>query len=106
MARLGLSGKLPRMAAPSVDGFIEQDARGVISGWSAESEQLFGWSRAEAIGMRSHQLIPERNRALHAQALESFVAAPNLPIRRQEVTALHKDGHEFRAEFALSVEGA
>jgi PAS domain-containing protein len=56
MARLGLSGKLPRMAAPTVDGYIEQDARGVIAVWSAESEQLFGWSRAEAIGMLSHQL--------------------------------------------------
>ena len=37
----------------------------IISGWSAESEQLFGWSRAEAIGMRAHRLIPERNRARH-----------------------------------------
>jgi PAS domain S-box-containing protein len=92
------------MSAPSVDSYIEQDAHGVISGWSAESEQLFGWSRSEAIGMRSHQLIPERNRTRHDTALESFVAAPDLPIRRQEITALHKDGHEFRAEFALSIE--
>src|SRR4029079_4438752 len=30
---------------------------------------------------------------------------PDRPIRRQEITALHKDGREFRAEFALSVEG-
>jgi PAS domain S-box-containing protein len=94
------------MTAPSVDGYIEQDARGVISGWSAESEQLFGWSRADAIGMRSRQLVPERNRARHDLALESFIAAPDLPIPRQEITALHKDGREFRAEFALSIERA
>jgi PAS domain S-box-containing protein len=93
------------MGARTVDGFIEQDARGVISGWSAESEQLFGWSRAEAIGMQSRRLIPERNRERHDKALQTFVASPELPIRRQEITALHKDGHEFRAEFAISVEG-
>ena len=94
------------MGAPPADGFIEQDARGVIIGWSVESEQLFGWTRAEAIGMRSHRLIPERNRATHDSALERFIAAPDRPIRRQEVTALHKDGHEFRAEFAISIGGS
>ena len=93
------------MSAPPVDGFIEQDARGIISGWSPESEQLFGWSRAEAIGMRSHRLVPERNRQRHDQVLATLLAAGDVPIRRQEVTAQHKDGHEFRAEFAISVEG-
>ena len=27
------------MGAPLVDGFIEQDARGIISGWSADQDQ-------------------------------------------------------------------
>jgi len=89
--------------APS-DGFIEQDARGIITGWSAECEQIFGWSRDDAIGMRSHLMIPERNRARHDRALESFITSPGRPIDRQEVTALHKDGREFRAEFAISTE--
>jgi PAS domain S-box-containing protein len=93
------------MGPPPVDGFIEQDARGVISGWSAESEQLFGWSRADAVGMRSHRLIPERNRARHDKALLAFLASPDRPIQRQEITTLHRDGHEFRAEFAISIEG-
>jgi hypothetical protein len=41
------------MGGPPVDGFIEQDARRIITGWSADSEQLSGWSRAEAIGFLS-----------------------------------------------------
>ena len=93
------------MAAPRVDGFIEQDAHGIISGWSAEAEQLFGYTRAEAIGRHGHDMIPERNRARHDKALESFRASPDTPIPRQEITVLHRDGHEFRAEFALSIEG-
>ena len=93
------------MSAPPVDGYIEQDARGVITGWSAESVQLFGWTRAEAIGMHASRLVPERNRARHSQVLETLVASPDHPVRRQEITALHRGGHEFRAEFAISVEG-
>jgi PAS domain S-box-containing protein len=89
--------------APS-DGFIEQDPGGIITAWSAECEQIFGWSRDEAIGMRFHLLIPERNRARHDRALDSFVTSPGRPIERQEVTAVHKDGREFRAEFAISTE--
>jgi len=92
------------MATPPVDGFIEQDAHGVITGWSAEAELLYGWSRAEAIGMRSHRLVPERNRARHDEALDTFLASPGHRIERREITALHRDGHEFRAQFDLSIE--
>jgi PAS domain S-box-containing protein len=89
----------------AVDGYIEQDAHGIITAWSPESEELFGWSSAEAVGMRSHRLIPERNRARHDCALASSMSAPERPIQRQQVTALHKDGRESRAEFAISIEG-
>ena len=86
------------------DGWIEQDANGVITGWSPEAEALYGWSRDEAIGMRSHRLVPARNRARHDQALQTFLRSPERRIERQEVTVLHRDGHEFRAEFDLSLE--
>jgi PAS domain S-box-containing protein len=55
--------------------------------------------------MRNHQLIPERNRARHDKAIAEFIAAPDRPVPRQEITALHRDGHEFRAEFAISITG-
>src|SRR6188474_2032563 len=38
---------LPRMN----DGFVEQDARGLITGWSEGAERLYGWTASEAIGM-------------------------------------------------------
>jgi PAS domain S-box-containing protein len=93
------------MSAPPADGFIEQDARGVTSGWSAASERMFGWPHAEAIGMASNRLIPERNRARHGKALQEFIASPDRRIPRREITALHRDGREFRAEFAICLEG-
>ena len=86
------------------DGLVEQDARGVITGWSGDAERLYGWSAAEAIGMRADLLVPERNRARYERALENLVAAPDDRTERQEITALHRDGHEFRAMFDLSIE--
>jgi PAS domain S-box-containing protein len=87
------------------DASIEQNAQGIITGWSAESEALFGWPREQAVGMRSHLLIPERNRERHDRALASLASRSEHPIDRREMTALHRDGHEFRAEFAISVDG-
>jgi PAS domain S-box-containing protein len=96
------------MNAPKADGFIEgfieQDARGHITRWSDESERLFGWTAAEAIGRRSHTLIPERNRARHDRTIETFLASPERRIQRMEVTALHRDGQEFRAQFHSAIE--
>jgi PAS domain S-box-containing protein len=59
------------MNVPRVDASIEQDAHGRITGWSAEAARLFGWSTAEAIGMRSHLLGLERNRGRHDRSLQS-----------------------------------
>jgi len=109
------------------DGIIEQDARGVITAWSDEAAALYGWTPDEAIGMRSHRLVPERNRQRHDDALERLVGnqrhrdageprdlrEPRDPrdrrdrvrAEREEITALHRDGHEFRADLSLSVEG-
>jgi two-component system sensor histidine kinase UhpB len=92
------------MRAPPVDGFIEQDACATITRWSAAAAALFGWPEAEAIGMRSHMLVPERNRARHDTALETFLRSSAREVQRQEFTALHRDGHEFRAEFDISLE--
>jgi PAS domain S-box-containing protein len=92
------------MEGPPADGHIEQDARGVITGWNAGSERLFGWTAAEAVGMPSHRLIPARNHGRHSRTLEGFIDAPAGSIQRQQITAVHRDGHEFQAEFTISFE--
>src|SRR5450432_845432 len=96
------------MAAPRVDGFvegfIEQDARLHITRWSDESERLFGWTAGEAVGMSTHTLIPERNRDKHDRVVNAFLASTERRIQRLEVTAVHRDGREFRAEFHSAIE--
>jgi PAS domain S-box-containing protein len=110
------------------DGIIEQDARGVITAWSDEAAALYGWTRDQAIGMRSQMLVPARNRRRHDDALERLVRSGQRPrdtgepqdlrgtrhpgdrrdrVRpeRVEITALHRDGHEFRADVSHAVAG-
>ncbi len=86
-----------------VDGFIEQDARGVISRLERRVRAAVRLDRAPRRSAgAAHELIPERNRARHDKAhRRAFSPRPTRRIRRQEITALHRDGHEFRAEFAL-----
>jgi PAS domain S-box-containing protein len=85
------------------DGFVDEDDRGVITGWNAGAERLYGWSEAEAIGMRSRLLVPERNRARYDQALEISLDAHAPQLERREITAVHRDGHEFRVMLDRSI---
>ena len=97
------------------DATIEQDARGVITAWSDGAATLYGWAREAAIGMPSHRLVPERNRR-HDEALEHFIRAYRWPdaasdtgdrgrVERQEITALHRDGREFRVDRSIAIAG-
>ena len=88
----------------ALDAFIEQDVNGLITDWNAAAEQLFGWPRAEAIGMRSHLLIPARNRERHDKGLVEILAAAAYKVLRREVTMLHRDGSEFAVAIALTVD--
>jgi PAS domain S-box-containing protein len=107
------------------DAIIEQDARGVITGWSEEAAALYGWSRGEAVGMRAHLLVPPRNRQRYDDTIQRLLRGglrqgdgdppdlrdPRHPgdrrdrvrAEREEITALHRDGHEFRADLSLSI---
>jgi len=85
------------------DALIEQDARGIITDWNGGAEQLFGWTRAEAMGLPSHTIIPPRNRARHDQGLHAMLAAADGRIQTNRITALHRDGFELTVEFAISV---
>src|ERR1700686_715034 len=96
-------GRGPADTDSAVDAFVEQDAQGFITDWNEQAEQLFGWSRAEAIGMRSHMLIPERSREVHDRKLLDLLASAEHGVRRREITALHRDGHEFAVESSISL---
>ncbi|HEY6973868.1 MAG TPA: PAS domain S-box protein, partial [Nitrospiraceae bacterium] len=89
----------------ALDGVITIDASGLITDWNAQAEKMFGWSRADVLGRRlSETIIPPRDREAHEQGLRHFLGTGESHIlnRRIEVLALHRDGHEFPVELAVS----
>src|ERR1700674_3169046 len=90
----------------AVDAFVEMDPSGLITGWNAQAEVLFGWPRSEALGRKVSQLVvaPGRSKA-YDKALEKFFHPETEPVPGcwLETTALHRDGHEFPIELGASV---
>ena len=94
-----------RILTTALDAFIGMDAAGVITDWNLQAEQMFGWPRQEAIGrLLSATVIPAQYREAHERGLRHFLATGEGPVlnTRIEVTACHRDGHEFPVELAIS----
>jgi PAS domain S-box-containing protein len=94
-----------RIVEMALDGFIGMDAAGVIADWNVQAEQMFGWSRQEAIGrLLSATIIPAQHREAHERGLRHFLATGEGPMlnTRVEITGCHRDGHEIPIELAIS----
>jgi diguanylate cyclase (GGDEF)-like protein/PAS domain S-box-containing protein len=84
--------------------YIAIDADGLIIDWNGKAEETFGWSRKEALGEAlEERIIPIAQRAAHRAGLARYLATGEgrLVGKRIELTALHRDGHEFLAELTI-----
>jgi PAS domain S-box-containing protein len=87
------------------DAFIGVNSDGEIVTWNAQAAATFGWSREEILGRRlSETLIPPSYREDHYRGMDRFYATGEAPIvnQRLEVSALHRDGHEFPIEITIT----
>ena len=94
-----------RIVELALDGFIGMDAAGMIIDWNVQAEQIFGWSRQEAVGrLLSATIIPAQYREAHEQGLRHFLATGEGPMlnTRVEITGCHRDGREIPIELAIS----
>ncbi len=88
----------------SLDAFVGMNEAGQITDWNAQAESTFGWQRDEAVGQPLGSLIvPPAHRAAHGRGLRHLLKTGHGPVlnKRIEITALHKDGHEFPIELAI-----
>ena len=86
------------------DAFITVGEEGSILEWNPAAERTFGWSRQEAIGKPLAQtIIPFQHREAHLKGLSRFIGTGEGPIigKTLELTALHRDGHEFPIELTI-----
>jgi PAS domain S-box-containing protein len=83
------------------------DGNGEIVEWHPAAEALFGWTRDEAIGRRlSELMIPAHQREAHEQGLKRFLSmgTQKLLYRPLRLTVVHRDGHQFEADFQIGAE--
>ncbi len=98
--------KLRAIVDTAMDAVVQMDAQGQITGWSGQAENMFGWTRAEAIGRPLHTLIiPPQYREAHLRGMRHFEQTHEAPIlnRRVEITALRRNGSEFYVELTISM---
>ncbi|HEX7794976.1 MAG TPA: PAS domain S-box protein, partial [Vicinamibacterales bacterium] len=89
----------------AADAIISIDGEQRIIIFNSGAEQIFGYSKAEAIGMSLDRLIPERFRRIHRQHVQTFASGETTARRMGErlpIAGLRKNGEEFPAEAAIS----
>lgn len=90
----------------ALDAVISVDRDGLVTVWNSQAERTFGYSAQEAMGRKlSDLIIPVRSRDAHDAGMERVLQAMDgAPVnRRIELHALHRDGHEFPVEFAMTL---
>ncbi len=81
----------------ALDAVVTMNPTGEITEWNAEAENIFGWSRQEAVGRRmSDTIIPPQYQEAHERGLQRFLHTGEGPLlnKRIEITAVHRTGRK------------
>jgi PAS domain S-box-containing protein len=89
----------------ALDAFVQVDEQGFIRAWNKQAENIFGWSRDEALGKNVFQLMgqPDGQGPLK-KALQSFLLSGNEVVRqpRRELQIRRRDGKEITVELSIA----
>jgi PAS domain S-box-containing protein len=104
-ALLASETRLKAIINSALDAIVTMDENGLITGWNAQAEAVFGWPAVEVMGRSmSTTIIPPQHREAHQRGLARFLSSGEGPIlnQRLEITALDRNGDEFSAELTVS----
>ena len=97
---------LTQVVHGSLDAILVIDETGRIVEWNPQAEEMFGWSRPEALTRLNHEtVIPERLRAKHVAGVLRYLETGERVIleQRLEVVGLRRSRAEFPAELTVTV---
>lgn len=94
-----------RPAWDAVDAVVTADAEGLITGWDAQAEHMFGWPAAEIVGRPLTLLMPQRARAAHTDGVARVAVTGRTALAGQTITttALTRDGQEFGVRILIGL---
>ena len=89
----------------ALDAVVTFTETGDILSWNSQAERIFGWSFQEIVGQSLvEMIIPPSYREGYLEGLQRYVRTGSSEIlnHRTELSGLHRDGHEFPVEFAVT----
>lgn len=89
----------------ALDAVVQVNGDGIVTGWNDQAEKVFGWSPKEAVGQLLHEMIvPLQYRERYLSGMQHYLATGEGQFlnSRIETTSLHRDGHEFPVELAIT----
>jgi two-component system sensor kinase FixL len=89
----------------ATDGLITINSDHVIIGYNHGAEQMFGYSRTEALGQDLKLIIPPPFQEVHGSFLQRYLATREAHVlgRQRRLTARRRDGQEFPLSISFSV---
>ncbi len=97
--------RLQIMLEGAFDAVVSMEANGNVAAWNGKAEQMFGWSKKEAIGQPLAALIiPPELRAAHAHGLAHYFATGHGKLLNceVEVDACRSDGSLFPVRLVIT----
>jgi PAS domain S-box-containing protein len=89
-----------RMLSMASDAILNTDRDGVVVGWNRAAEQMFGWSREEAVGREAAELIvPPAGRDETREGVRTLWASGGARVDEPvEMVLMRRDGQEVEVE--------
>lgn len=103
--RTRLEERTRQIIESTYDAFVSMSGEGLITDWNPAAQQIFGWSRDEAVGRPLVEMIvPLLYRESHSRGMRRFQETGESRIlgRRLELPAINKAGAEFPIELTIS----
>ena len=89
----------------ALDGIIIIDIEGKVLDWNAHAEEIFGWTKEEALGKELVKLIiPEEYKTSHSKGLMHYKKTGEHKIlgQRLELEGVRKNGDVFPVELTVT----